>query len=63
MEALELDNLLRVSERLSLYLHETPIIRSASLEQSSNFKFFFKCENLQKTGSFKARGALNAVCL
>ncbi len=63
MEALELDNLLKVSQRLSTYLHLTPVIRSASLEQSDNLKVFYKCENLQKTGSFKARGALNAVCL
>ena len=61
MEKLSLDNLRDVSQKLSSLLHQTPVIRCASLEQGSNLKVYFKCENFQKTGSFKARGALNAV--
>jgi threonine dehydratase len=42
-------------------IHETAVMQSASLNQMTGASLFFKCEHLQKTGSFKARGALNAV--
>ncbi|XP_012811884.1 serine racemase isoform X1 [Xenopus tropicalis] len=42
-------------------IHTTPIITSSSLNALAGRKLFFKCELLQKTGSFKIRGALNAV--
>ena len=42
----------------------TPVLRSSTLDERFSRRFFFKCENLQKTGSFKVRGAMNAVrCL
>jgi threonine dehydratase len=47
--------------RISARIHRTPVITSASLDELSGAKLFFKCENLQKTGSFKLRGAANAV--
>jgi len=43
------------------YLHRTPIVTSAYFDQRLSASLFFKCENLQKTGSFKARGAMNAM--
>ena len=42
-------------------IHRTPVITCASLDQIAGARLFFKCENLQKTGSFKIRGATNAV--
>jgi threonine dehydratase len=42
-------------------IHRTPILTSATLDSAAQAKLFFKCENLQKAGAFKARGATNAV--
>ena len=42
-------------------IHETAVMQSGSLNEMTGASLFFKCEHLQKTGSFKARGALNAV--
>ncbi|HKR38005.1 MAG TPA: pyridoxal-phosphate dependent enzyme, partial [Steroidobacteraceae bacterium] len=44
-------------------IHRTPVLTSTTLDQQSGGKLFFKCENLQKGGAFKARGATNAVFL
>ena len=41
--------------------HRTPAITCESLNEISRLKLFFKCENFQKTGAFKFRGAINAV--
>lgn len=41
--------------------HKTPVLTCSQADKRSSRKLFFKCENHQKTGSFKARGALNAV--
>lgn len=49
-------------ERISKRLKPTPVLRSSSLDRMAEAELFFKCENFQKTGSFKARGAYNAVC-
>ncbi|HSC46373.1 MAG TPA: pyridoxal-phosphate dependent enzyme [Candidatus Acidoferrum sp.] len=42
-------------------IHRTPVLRSATLDKLTGAQLFFKCENLQKTGSFKIRGATNAI--
>src|SRR5215469_785083 len=47
--------------RIAPRIHRTPIFTSASLNIMVGVSLFFKCENLQKTGSFKIRGAANAV--
>ncbi|MGH9747874.1 MAG: pyridoxal-phosphate dependent enzyme [Candidatus Acidiferrales bacterium] len=47
--------------RISSRVHRTPVVTSASLDEISGAQLYFKCENLQKTGSFKIRGATNAV--
>jgi len=47
--------------RIAPRIHRTPILTSSSLDSLARARFFFKCENLQKTGSFKIRGAANAV--
>lgn len=43
------------------YIHRTPILTSQFINQLSGTELFFKCENFQKIGAFKARGGLNAV--
>ena len=48
-------------ERISAYVHRTPVFTSDSLNKQFGTKLFFKCENFQKAGSFKSRGAVNAI--
>ncbi len=43
------------------YVHRTPVLTSATIDRMSGSRVYFKCENYQKTGAFKARGAVNAV--
>ncbi len=50
-----------IAERLKPYIHRTPIMTSHHLNEMTGCSLFFKCENFQKTGSFKIRGAMNAV--
>jgi threonine dehydratase len=47
--------------RIAPYIHRTPVLQSSSLDERAAAKVFLKCENLQRTGSFKIRGATNAV--
>jgi threonine dehydratase len=47
--------------RIAPYIHRTPVLTSATFDAMTGAKVFFKCENLQKTGSFKIRGASNAI--
>src|SRR5450432_1457602 len=47
--------------RIQPRIHRTPVLTSRSLDTLSGAQVFFKCENLQKTGSFKIRGAANAI--
>tara|TARA_B100001173_G_scaffold308542_1_gene319022 strand:- start:232 stop:1185 length:954 start_codon:yes stop_codon:yes gene_type:complete len=48
-------------ERIKPYIHKTPVLRSIYLNKISGAELYFKCENFQKAGAFKARGASNAV--
>src|SRR5215470_13081592 len=48
-------------QRIAPRIHRTPVLRSATLDALTGARLFFKCENLQKTGSFKIRGATNAI--
>lgn len=47
--------------RIGAYVHKTPILTSSNLNNQFGAKLFFKCENFQKAGSFKSRGAVNAI--
>lgn len=49
------------ARRIAPYVHRTPIARSATIDAEIGAEVFFKCENLQKVGAFKARGATNAI--
>ena len=47
--------------RIAPHIHRTPVMSSTSLDQLAGAQLYFKCENLQRSGSFKMRGASNAV--
>jgi len=49
------------AERIRPYAHRTPVLTCASLDERVGAQVFMKCENLQKVGAFKFRGACNAV--
>jgi threonine dehydratase len=48
-------------ERIRPHIHHTPVLTSEGLNKANGASLFFKCENFQKIGAFKARGATNAV--
>jgi len=48
-------------ERIRPFIHHTPVLTSQSINQIVGAELFFKCENLQKVGAFKFRGACNSV--
>src|SRR5687768_7749215 len=54
-------DVLAAQERIAPYVHRTPLFASATLGRMTNTILSLKAENLQRTGSFKARGALNAL--
>jgi threonine dehydratase len=54
-------DILEAHARIAPRIHRTPVLTSASLDALTGARLFFKCENLQKTGSFKIRGATNAI--
>lgn len=47
--------------RIRSFIHRTPVLTSTSLNRILGAEFFFKCENFQKVGAFKYRGATNAI--
>lgn len=53
--------ILAAHERIRAHIHRTPVLTSSRLDTASGASLFFKCENFQKVGAFKARGATNAV--
>src|ERR1700719_1412988 len=59
--SLDLDRISAAHERIRPYVNRTPVLTSSRLDEASDASLFFKCENFQKIGAFKARGATNAV--
>ncbi len=53
--------ILAAHARIAPRIHRTPVLTSSSLNKMTGAHLFFKCDNLQKTGSFKIRGASNAI--
>ena len=47
--------------RIEPHIHHTPVLRSGTFDRRFGSRFYFKCENFQKVGAFKTRGAVNAV--
>ena len=59
--ALDLTAITAAHERIRPHIHRTPVLTSSRLDAACGASLFFKCENFQKVGAFKARGATNAV--
>jgi threonine dehydratase len=55
------DDVIAAHERIKPYIHRTPVLTSEFLNKLTGAELFFKCENFQKAGAFKVRGATNAV--
>ena len=51
----------KAHDRIRPFIHCTPVLTSQSINQIVGTELFFKCENLQKVGAFKFRGAFNTV--
>jgi threonine dehydratase len=60
-QAPTLDTIRTARQRIAQHIHRTPVMTCAALDRMAGARLYFKCENLQKTGSFKIRGATNAV--
>lgn len=58
---LDLDAVRAAQARIQPFIHRTPVLTCASLDNLTGCRIFFKCENFQKAGAFKSRGATNAV--
>ena len=59
--ALTIAHMKEARERIAPYIHRTPVLTSSYLNDLTGAELFFKCENFQKAGAFKVRGASNAV--
>lgn len=60
-EALQLDTIHRAHQLIEPYIVHTPVLQNPSLDQRCSASLWFKCENLQRTGAFKFRGACHAL--
>ena len=47
--------------RINNIIHQTPVLKNQSINRITNTSLFFKCENFQKVGAFKMRGASNVI--
>jgi len=56
-----LEDINRVHEAIKSFIHRTPIMSSSSINQIAGCEIYFKCENFQKIGAFKMRGASSAA--
>lgn len=55
------EDIIQAHIRIKPFIHRTPVLTSERLNQLAGCEVFFKCENFQKVGAFKARGAMNAA--
>lgn len=56
-----LSDIKRAHQRIVKYILKTPVITSKNIDEIADCQIFFKCENFQKVGAFKMRGASNAI--
>lgn len=61
MQLPQKSDLLETLERISGHVHRTPVLTSSTINAHCGCEIFFKCENFQRAGSFKIRGATNAI--
>src|SRR4029453_260094 len=59
--SVDLDRIRAAHERIRSFIRRTPVLTRERLNEASGASLFFKCENFQQIGAFKARGATNAV--
>jgi len=59
--AISFDDVAAAQRRLAGVVHRTPVLRSTTADTCTGARLFFKCENLQRAGAFKLRGAYNAI--
>lgn len=59
--AIGFDDIQQAASRLAGVAHRTPVLRSRSADERTGAQLFFKCENFQRMGAFKFRGAYNAL--
>ena len=55
------DDVSAAAERIKGYAHRTPVMTSRTVNKELDAEVFFKCENFQRMGAFKFRGAFNAL--
>jgi len=55
------ESIAEAHERIKPFIHHTPVLTSTGINEIAGCSIFFKCENFQKVGAFKARGAMNAA--
>ena len=55
------DDVAAAARRIAGHAHRTPVLRSRTADALLGAELFFKCENLQRAGAFKFRGAYNAL--
>ena len=58
---IDFEDIKQAAKNISSYAHRTPVLTCESLNRLTGQNLFFKCENLQKSGAFKYRGATNAI--
>ena len=54
-------DLIECHNRIKPYIHNTPVITSTQINNMTGAEIYFKCDNFQKMGAFKMRGATNAI--
>ena len=58
---IEINDIKKAHNRIKSFIHKTPVLSSESINTITKSEIYFKCENFQKVGAFKPRGATNAV--
>ncbi|HET9333382.1 MAG TPA: pyridoxal-phosphate dependent enzyme, partial [Gemmatimonadota bacterium] len=59
--AIGYEDVLAASRRIRPHVHRTPVMTSRLVDEAASMQLFFKCENFQRAGAFKARGAFNKL--
>lgn len=57
------NDIIAAAQRIAPYIHQTPVLSSQLINEYLNAEVFFKCENFQRAGAFKMRGASNAILM
>src|SRR5690554_489667 len=57
----DLEDIINARDRIGEVIHRTPLLTCSAIDTLAGCRIYFKCENFQKVGAFKARGAANAV--